>query len=217
VDIFLIDSEGTEMWIPVNPPEVSISREKRIDTLNIVGIGEIDFSLPGQKIKSITFSSFFPAEYDPSYCKHPDLDPQGMMQQLTTWMDQDKPLRLIITDTQVNVLVHISAHASKFVGGEPDDVYYDLTMRVYREVKIRKYGEQTTGAYTGGYADARTNIRTIPKVYIVKKDDDLFKIAKVVLGDSSRSDEIYNIPENIKTIGPNRYALFIGQKLVMPV
>ncbi|SCW43952.1 LysM domain-containing protein [Paenibacillus tianmuensis] len=201
-----MDPTGTKLQFPVNPQEVSIRREKKFETVNILSLGEIDFP-QGEKVKEITFSSFFPKEYDMSYCRYePVPDPQIAMNQLNTWMVDKKPVQLIITDTAVNVFVLVSSHVSTFRGGEPGDVYFDLTCRTWREVKIRTASDTSSSQ--------RTDLKPVPKTYVVKSDDSLWKIAKLNLGSGSRMDEIYAL--NKALIGPDPNKIFPGQQLVMP-
>lgn len=132
----MIDGAGNDFYFPVNPDEISISRGKALETVNILSLGEYDFPA-GEKVKEVAFSSFFPAVYDPGYCNYENLpDPQEAMNQLTTMMNGKSPVRLIISGTAVNVLVTIAAHNSSFKGGEPGDVYFDLTARTWREMKV---------------------------------------------------------------------------------
>ncbi len=201
-----MDPAGTKLHFPVNPQEVNIRREKKFETVNILSLGEIDFP-QGEKVKEITFSSFFPKEYDMSYCRYePVPDPQIAMNQLNTWMVDKKPVQLIITDTAVNVFVLVSSHVSTFRGGEPGDVYFDLTCRTWREVKIR------TAADTS--PSQRTDLKPVPKTYVVKSGDSLWKIAKLNLGSGSRLDEIYELNKDL--IGPDPNQIYPGQELVMP-
>ncbi|GMX60843.1 LysM peptidoglycan-binding domain-containing protein [Paenibacillus elgii] len=206
MDFILMDPAGTKLHFPVNPQEVSIRREKKFETVNILSLGEIDFP-QGEKVKEITFSSFFPKEYDMSYCRYePVPDPQFAMNQLNTWMVDKKPVQLIITDTAVNVFVLVSSHVSTFRGGEPGDVYFDLTCRTWREVKIR--------TATDTSPSQRTDLKPVPKTYVVKSDDSLWKIAKLNLGSGSRLAEIYELNKDL--IGPDPNQIYPGQELVMP-
>lgn len=216
MDIYLIDPAGPTLHLPVNPSEVTIRREKQIETVNIINLGEVDFTT-GEKLKEISFSSFFPAEYDPSYCRYPDLpDPQEAMDLLTKWTQEKDPVRLIITGTAVNVLVLVTAHTSYFRGGEPGDVYYDLTLRTWREVKVRTAAEAATVVVAGvSTQGSRPDTKPVPKVYIVKPGDSLWKIAKLQLGDGSKYKAIYDA--NKAVIGPDPNLIKPGMKLVMPV
>lgn len=210
MEIHLSDGAGNDFYFPVNPDEISISRGKALETVNILSLGEYDFPA-GEKVKEIAFSSFFPAVYDPGYCNYENLpDPQEAMNQLTAMMNGKSPVRLIVSGTAVNVLVTIAAHNSSFKGGEPGDVYFDLTARTWREMKVH------TAASAGASAQksTRPDTKKPAKTYVVKSGDTLSKIAKLELGDSSKWQQIYKA--NQKTIGKEPNKIKPGQKLVMP-
>lgn len=213
MEIHLIDGAGQNFVFPVNPEEITISRSKGVETVNIVSLGEYDFPA-GEKVKEIAFSSFFPAAYDPGYCNYQDLpDPQEAMNRLTTMMNSTSPVRMIITDTAVNVLVTIAAHNSTFRGGEPGDVYFDLTARTWREMKVHTNAAAGSAAASAGKT-SRPDTKKPAKTYVVKVGDTLSKIAKLELGDSSKWQRIYSA--NQKTIGKDPNRIKPGQKLVMP-
>jgi hypothetical protein len=69
-------------------------------------------------VQEIAFSSFFPAEYDASYCRYADIpDPKEAMGQLTTWMKGSTPVRLIISGTGINTHVQVSVHNTSSKAG----------------------------------------------------------------------------------------------------
>ncbi|MGG6314107.1 LysM peptidoglycan-binding domain-containing protein [Paenibacillus macerans] len=212
MEIRLIDGAGQNFVFPVNPEGITISRGKGVETVNIVSLGEYDFPA-GEKVKEIAFSSFFPAAYDPGYCNYKNLpDPQEAMNRLTTMMNGKSPVRMIITDTAVNTLVTIAAHNSTFRGGEPGDVYFDLTARTWREMKL--HTNTAAGAAAASGKTSRPDTKKPAKTYVVKDGDSLSKIAKLELGDSSKWQQIYGA--NQKTIGKDPNRIKPGQKLVMP-
>jgi len=216
MDFYLIDPAGPQLHLPVNPGEVTIRREKQYETVNIINLGEVDFP-HGEKLKEISFSSFFPRDYDPSYCQYVDIPhPQEAMNQLNVWTAGKKPVRLLITETEVNVLVLVTAHTSYFRGGEPGDVYYDLNCRTWREVKVRTVAEAAAPAASPGIAQQRPrpDTKPVPKTYTVKPGDSLWKIAKLQLGSGSKWESVYEA--NRETVGPDPNKIFPGQKLVLP-
>jgi len=216
MDIYLIGADGSKFHFPVNPEEITIRREKQYETVNILRIGEVDFSQVS-KIKEISFSSFFPHpnNYDASYCRYPRLmNPQHAMNRLNSMLISNSPRRLMITTTEVNILIMVSAHDTKFKGGEPGDVYFDLICRTYKEGRVRTASPAT--ASNGGQTakTTRSDTKPVPKVYTVKTGDNLTSIAKRQLGSSSKWRAIYD--KNKKLIGKDPNKIKPGMKLVMP-
>lgn len=213
MDIYLIDSSGSKFHFPVNPEEISISREKQYETVNILSLGEVD-AAQKEKVKEISFSSFFPKTADSRYSRYMNVpDPQAAMNRLTAMMMDSRPSRLIITDTIINSLVYVSANHSTFRGGEPGDVYFDVSFRTWREMKVRK-SAAAAGASSAASATVRSDTKPVPKVYTVQAGDTLSSIAKRELGSSSEWSAIYE--KNKTTIGRDPNKIVPGQKLVMP-
>lgn len=207
---FTLKDGSTSFQFPVNPEEVNISRSKGYETINMLEHGEFDFA-QGEKVKEITFSSFFPKEYDESYCTLTDIpDPRVAMNVLNTFLISKKPLRFIISETGVNVPVFLISLNSSFRGGETGDIYFDLTLRTWRDSKVEKVGSGTAASKSG----SRTDLKKSSKTYTVKAGDSLSKIAKLELGNSSKWNEIYKL--NAKIIGSDPNRIKPGQKLVMP-
>lgn len=216
MDIYLIDPNGPTLRLPVLPEEIQIKREKQYETIDLINLGEVDFPQQ-EKVTEISFSSFFPKEYDPSYCQYADIpDPQEAMNQLTAWMASKTPVRLIITETIHNVLVWIAVHDTTYKGGEVGDVYYDLTCRTYTETKVRTSSSTLTNVSSSinSLKTNRPDTKPVPKVYVVKSGDSLWKIAKMQLGNGAKWQDIYNLNKSV--IGSDPNLIKPGQKLVMP-
>lgn len=209
-EISLVDvTAGAKFIFPVNPEEVKISRGKGYETISIMSFGEFDIST-GEKVSEITFSSFFPLESD-SYCNPNGMkNPKEAMERLTEIMNNKNPVRLIVEDL-VNLLVVISVHDSTIKGGEPGDIYFELTARTWRRPKVHT---KVTASSNDQKKTSRTDLKNTPKTYTVKSGDSLSKIAKLELGDSSKWQAIYNL--NKAVIGPNSNLIKPGQKLVLP-
>lgn len=211
MDIYLLDLEGPTLHVPVNPSQITWGKSKQYDTVNILNLGEVDLPF-GEKLQEISFSSFFPAEYRASYCRYANIpDPNEAMKLLEEWTDSEKPVRLIITGTNINTLVLLTAMGSSIQGGEPGDIYYSVTFRAWRELKMGTAKVATVSQSTS----PRPDIKLIPKVYIVKPGDTLYKIAKKELPAGYCWQDIYN--KNLNIIGKNPNVIQVGQKLVMPV
>ncbi|MGE5606055.1 MAG: LysM peptidoglycan-binding domain-containing protein [Bacteroidota bacterium] len=227
-DIYILDpysedpsspiNQAQILRLPVLPEEITIRTERKYETLELLNIGEVDFQ-NGQKIRQLEFSSFFPARYDSSYCRYPDIPEPlaawNLLDSLTT--AREKPVRLIITGADLNILVTLAASQCFHRGGEPGDIYFEITCRSWRDVKITTESIGSTGASNEQSSlQARADYKTKSKTYNVKQGDCLWAIAKRELGSSSRWKEIYNTNPNQKTIGPDPNLIYPGQKLVMP-
>lgn len=218
MDYYLIkEKEDKTFHLPVNPEEITVDGVKQIDTFRIINLGEVDFP-SGDKITEIQFSSFFPVEHDDSFCQYADIPvPEEALEQLLSWRDAGEPVRLLVTQTSVNLLVLISAMSYRSVGGEPGDIYFSLTLRSWREVKVRTTA-QISLLKTAGVGSAaiqtRTDTMPVPAVYTVRSGDSLWKIAKRELGLGGRWKEIYE--KNKEIIGADPGLIKIGQRLVMP-
>lgn len=123
------------------------------------------------------------------------------------------PLRFIITETAVNVPVIVASHNSIFRGGEYGDVNFDLSLRTWSDMKVAKKAGGTGSKAATVNKKPRTDMKEKKKIYTVKSEDSLSKIAKLELGDSSQWSRIYQL--NKKVIGQNPNAIKPGQKLVL--
>lgn len=224
MDFYLIDPGTGFLHLPVNPSEVKISRDKMFETITVLNLGETDFTT-GEKLKEISFSSFFPRDYD-TYCQYADIpDPQTAMNLLTLWTHSRRPVRLIITETIINALVLVTAHVSQFKGGEPGDVYFDFTARTWRQVGVRTAPLVPAGLLA---TESRPDMETVsveargqrpdqrPQAltYTVLPGDSLWEIAARMLGNSSRWGDIYDLNESI--IGANPSLIVPGMVLTLP-
>ncbi|ENY8551746.1 TPA: LysM peptidoglycan-binding domain-containing protein [Clostridioides difficile] len=219
IDIYLKnEKEKIDFHFPVTPfDSLSIKKEKRFETVDIVNLGEFDIKKEGEKIREISFKTFLPFQYDASYCRYSELkNPIEVVAMLEKWVDQAEPLRLIITGFGYNGLVIISNFSNTQTAGREEDRDIEITFRTYRELKIETLKKETKSNTKTDLKDNRPNTQTKSKIYTVKASDTLYKIAKNLLGKGSRWPEIYNIPENKKVIGKNPNIIKKGQKLVIP-
>jgi hypothetical protein len=206
-----------DLHFPVNPSEVTVVRGKQFETVNIINLGEVDLAT-GEKITEISFSSFFPGTYDPSYCRTPDLpDANSALLLIESWIAGDQHVHLKVTESELDLEMEVivSSFQSQIMGGEPEDVYFDISLRAWREVQLTNYSTATATS-TSSSAQAvsrRTDTKAVPKVYTVKPGDSLYKIARLLYGDGSKWQTLY---QNNKTVIGNRPELiYPGTKLVI--
>lgn len=192
---------GESLQLPVLPPEITVKWERQTETVNILNLGEVDFTT-GKKLQEISFSSFFPVEYTPTYCRYADIpDPAEAYMTLDGWCAArgtdyvpDRPVRLMIVGTSLNInmLVLITSLEVKDRGGEPGDIYYSLACREYREIKVRTEAEQNT-------RNNRPNPKPKPKTVLQKAKageptrEFLYKLAKQHYGNGQSWNKILSL------------------------
>lgn len=200
--IYFTDPQTQEsLQIPVLPQEITVKWERQTETVNILNLGEVDFTT-GKKLQEVSFSSFFPVEYTPTYCRYADIpDPAAAYMTLDGWCAArnteyipDRPVRLMIVGTSLNInmLVLISSLEVQDRGGEPGDIYYSIACREWREIKIRTEAERRA-------RNNRPNPKPKPKTILQKAksgekvQEFLYKIAKQHYGSGQSWDKILSM------------------------
>lgn len=223
IEFWFKDRNDLYRQLPVNPEEIDYSSPYGMNTVSITNLGDV--AIPGERgLKQITFSSFFPKFYNPSYCEYEGgPSPWEWVKRIELWRDERRNIRLIITGTPISIPVFISEFTiNPERAGHPGDIYYTITLLEYRPT-LAKITEQKPTANTAATTESvvptkKTNRppseKTASKTYTVKSGDTLWKIAKSLYGDGSKYKTIYDA--NKKVIGKNPDIIKPGQKLVIP-
>lgn len=193
-----------KMQLPVPPAEFSLSTGNINETINITNLGNIT-QIGGEELAEIEISSFFPARPAP-YTTRNVPDPYAAVELIEKWRKSKKPIRLIITDTPVNLACTIESFTWGERGGSRD-VDYSLKLKEYRFVQVK----QVSQVQQVVISPERPNTKPEPSNYTIKSGDSLFMIAKRILGDGNRWREIYE--KNKAVIGANPNLIYPGQVL----
>jgi len=216
IAIWLKDRHNVYKQFPVNPEVVSRESPFDFTTVKIASLGDI--IVPGERgLKKYSFSSFFPRDYNPTYCEYDGfMDPWKWVEQIEKWRDTRLNLRLIITGTPISVPVFVeSFDLEPEKAGAPGDVYYSITLVEHRPFTAKQLITDSKGKTTTTPAKQTQTADKKPTTYVVVKGDSLWKIAKAKYGDGAKWNKIYEA--NKKTIGKNPDKIYPGQKLVIPV
>lgn len=128
---------GKRYTLPVNPEELQVTHSNTDKTAEIAGLGEV---LIPQKpaLREISFSSFLPG-YRSDPWVHGSASARSLAKALErAWKGRTK-CRLIISrsiDYDTNMQCLISDLKLSDRGGEPDDLYYEVTFREYRSYGV---------------------------------------------------------------------------------
>lgn len=215
IEFWFKDRNDLYRQLPVNPPEIEYSSPYGMNKINIASLGEV--ALPGERgLKTITFSSFFPRDFNASYREYEGgPSPWEWVKRIELWRDDRRNIRLIIAGTPISIPVFVeSFDIQPEKAGSPGDIYYTITLVEYRPIQAEVSAKTTAPTTTAAQSKRPVTGKAAPKSYTIKPDDSLWKIAKTVYGDGAQWKKIYDA--NKKTIGKNPNAIKAGQKLVIP-
>ena len=144
---------GRKITLPVNPEEIQVTHPNVDKTADIAGVGEVLIpQKPG--LKEVTFSSFLPGESGDPYV-HNYRNPRSIAKAFEkAWKNRTR-CRLIISrsiDYDTNMLCVVSDWKISDRGGEPDDLYYEVTFREYRPFGVSQMtviNQTATGVESG--------------------------------------------------------------------
>lgn len=215
-----MNSNPIEFWIgrgddrirfPVNPPSLKIGDAYSFSDVEVAKLGEYTVQgFPG--LKTFSFSTFLPRDYNPSYCEYSDFpSPQEILDKLEEWRERTPQARFIVTGTDINTHVTIR-DISRDVerAGANGDVYIDVELKEFRETTVREISTKKEPKQKREPAEKEDP----PKTYTVARGDTLSAIAKRYLGSASDWQKLYE--KNRSVIGSDPNLIRPGQTLVIP-
>lgn len=199
-------NERERHQIPVLPSSFNVEVEQRNQTININEIGDI--KLIGKTgLKSMNVSSFFPKQDYPFVTTQERHDPYVYVESIERWRLSGKPIRLLITDTPINLAMSIDRFDYEEKDGS-GDVYYNLELSEYVFTNIKKTNKEYKEPATDNKKASKRETKEVAKTYTVKAGDTLSIIAKKTTGNSANYKKIAE-KNNIKN--PN--IIKVGQVL----
>lgn len=166
--------------LPILPSSFEVSVGNINRRVNINEIGNINL-IGKTDLKEMTISSFFPAQ-EYHFCEYTGFPtPYSCVEMIEGWRKSGRPIRLIITETPINLAMAIE----NFTYGERDstgDVYFTLELAEYIFVGIKQ------DAKSHGYVQTHTRpAKEIPPTYVPKPNDTPITIAKKTTGNSANA------------------------------
>lgn len=231
MDIYLTNLEtGDCLRFPILPERIDVTIGNQFASYQILGIGEIQVP-SGVALDNISWSSMFPGEnrqLSPIVQEWIDpLEAFKWIESCKAQVGSPKKLRLLITETAINVDVYINTFAKTYAGGY-GDINYSITFVQAKELKVTATSSTvaSSGSETAGTLDTATTEEERPappdsSTYTVVKGDSLWAIAQKFLGDGSRYPEIYALNQTMidsasQEGGHEKYTIYPGQTFTLP-
>lgn len=217
VEFYLIVG-SVQLRLPVNPESFAYSSPFNYEEIPVEGLGDVT-NIGFRGLKEFTISSFWPRDYNPSYCNYSGFrSADSFLETLERWRNGRAPVRYIVTGVKgANYLVTIrDIHIEAQRAGSPGDLYFTVTLKEFRQPNVKVVDTSKPATSKKAVPRPAPPPKAPVKSYTVKKNDSLWLIAKRVYGKGSLWPKIYKEPSNKKVIGANPNRLSVGQKLVIP-
>lgn len=142
-EIWISTNDNKErLRLPVLPSSIEIGGPSNNESIDISNLGEVTI-LQDPAAKTIQFSSFFPAHRSPLVEYNNLPKPWDAVKKLEKWQKSKRPLRLVITKTKINIPISIESFNYREEGGAVGDIYYDLSLKEFKFVSVRKIKVKT--------------------------------------------------------------------------
>lgn len=130
-----LSCESEELTLPVTPWKYSVTTAQNNKVVDILDSGEA-LLFGNIKLKTLKFGCFFPNQEKHEghkYVVGDNYSPNECVDQILKWKESKKPVRVIITDSPVNMMMAImnfNYNEKDFTG----DVWYEISFNEYREL-----------------------------------------------------------------------------------
>ncbi|MBR2934913.1 MAG: LysM peptidoglycan-binding domain-containing protein [Oscillospiraceae bacterium] len=196
----------TVLTMPVTPPDYDFAVGRKMETINISALGEV-FRPGGRSRWSRTFPFLLPAHEYSFMEPGTRAEPQYYLDQLKRWSLDDKPVRLIITETDINLLVYIEDATVREQDGSGDR---------YVDVAVREFVDPLTPIVGVAVQGARQSADGAPEQeqsWSIKKGETLGMICRRFYGNSGA--KYYNALASHNGI-KNPHLIYAGQTIRIP-
>ena len=135
MDIFLsINNRKQVIQLPIVPAEFKVTSPINHETFTTINQG--DMKLIGQRgLKSLGIDSFFPSKVYP-FNRDNTYKGWEYVEILESWINSRLPIRLIATNTPINILMTIDNFEYGLQDGS-GDVHYSMQLSQFREIILQ--------------------------------------------------------------------------------
>ena len=139
--IVTLSCDNSSIVLPVTPESFGVQVKNNNSVVNVTNFG--NYNMMGKTgLKSITISSFFPAQ-DYNFSSGGD-EPYELVNQIEEWRLSTKPLNLLIENSTIDFDCLIDSFEYKEQDGT-GDVYFTLVLTEYRNIQESLPSDKLTG------------------------------------------------------------------------
>lgn len=210
--------------LPVTPSKLRMKIKNQNKTINLINEGEVNL-LKDAGLTEITLDAIIPHVRYP-FAIYPNgfKDASFFLDKFERLKINKKPFQFICSRASpygkllfdTNLKVSLEDYQIDEDASDGQDLTVTISLKQYKDygTKIVNVQKTTSTIVTASVQKIRPSQPSIqPKTYTVKSGDTLWGIAKTILGNGNRYNEIYNLNKD-KIQSPN--LIFPGQVLVLP-
>lgn len=215
MNIYLTELEQNEtLTFPMLPESFDTGEGTIFLSYDIMRTGTI--KIPnGEELESIGWEGIFPgsARRNAPFVSE-WADPQELAATIKRFRQNRKKLRLLITDSSVNIDVYIANFSSGPKGGF-GDIHYKISFIQAKDLVVLSEDElpEVVSNTASATEKKRPDNKKPPSTCTVVSGDSLWKLAQKHLGNGSRYTEIYNLNKDVIK-SPD--LIYPGQVLKLP-
>ncbi len=173
-----------ELYLPINPGSFQLANGQTVTTTEIIGLGEAA-QIGNERLSTIEIASYFPLNPN-SLCTYQNIpDPYVAVNKILGWQKSGRPIRLIISETPINMPVVIKDFTYQEEGGTRN-VNFTLSLMEYKFVQVPKVTALVVEEHKIMKPPAvKTKRATKPinsKIYVTKSGDTLEIVARRLTG-----------------------------------
>lgn len=168
---------GEQLLFAVNPGEISLSRPNRNRVFDLALGGSVNL-WGGRGLRQVRLSTFLPHGDSPFFA---GVTPEEALARLRRWQDSGDPVRLIVSNSDVN---------DTFLIEDVTQIYREGDRDVGLEVALREFKPLSAAPGSGDGTAQRPDERPAQTTYTVVKGDTLWEIACRFYGDGTRWREL---------------------------
>lgn len=201
----LIVTDDGRFELAVNPRELSVTQDSKDKTIDLLNVGELN--VPGNRgLIKVSISTFLPD--GSSHFNRAGIAPESMILVLKKAKNGKRPVRIIISGTDVNTQFTISSMADTYKEGQ-QDIYVAWSF-----IESRDLNTQPVASWVKRYTEteicARNTANSVPKTVVAVAGDSLWNMARRFYDDGERWKDI------AAANGLTEDNLSGGERLVIP-
>ena len=187
--LVILQADNEKLTLPVTPNQYTVTSEQENHVVNILDFGE-NLLAGNAKLKHLKMKGFFPATFHfYSFVVGDKKEPAEIVDLLTNWKESNALIRVIITESPVNLLMMIRDFDFREKDGTRD-IYFELNFDESRDWNVPPANFLKPADTQTGLKDRNTlSLNNVLQANWVKNAVDVLDRSKYAYGDFSSLDK----------------------------